>query len=328
LEREYHNIHTALVWGVADGKNAESVLRLVSLVPDFWYARKEFTSVQNGIRKLLENPELVVPARVRGFALISFGSMSAFFPAGFPEAHESFERALKIFRELNDKRGIACALYTIGFIKAEMFDLEGSRRYLEESLACLRALDDRYGVAVVLHDVGHVMSWQGEPGLGRALIEEGRAALKEFGVLGWAARATLFLGHIARREGDYERARSLYLEAGTLSDDDKHLLPLRSFMGALVIGFLAAAEKQYERAVRLFGAAERLASDLGTSITPMDRVEYDEYVAQARRALGDAGFKEAFESGRKLTMEQAILLTLTVVQTPSPVAELTLSAQH
>jgi tetratricopeptide (TPR) repeat protein len=138
--------------------------------------------------------------------------------------------------------------------------------------------------------------------------------MKELGNRLWTARALLFLGNIARREGDYDRARSLYFEGNTLINEKRFRL-LSWFIGMEALGLLAAAEKQYERAARLFGAVDRIAQELGTTLTPMELVEHEPCVAETKAALGEALYNAAWESGRKLTLDQAGAYALSIYDT-------------
>jgi predicted ATPase/DNA-binding SARP family transcriptional activator len=304
LEREYSNVLAALKWGAAHEPCAESGLRLVGAVPEEWLLRKEVVSTESGLRKLLTNDNWVIPNQVRAKALIGLGGM-ALYRSDFAEGYDNFELSLKLSRELDYKPGMASALYFLGFLTGELFDLATARAYIEECLTICRAIDDRYGAAVALQDLGNILYWQGETALGRDLVEESLATLRNLGVQTWTARAMLYLGHIARREGAFGRARSLYVEAMSVIKDQQSL-PMVSSWGIQAFGFLAAAKKQFDQAARLFGALDRLAQELGASQSPADLVEYDVYLAAAQTALGETRFKAGWDAGRRLSLGQAL----------------------
>ena len=63
------------------------------------------------------------------------------------------------------------------------------------------------------------------------------------------------------------------------------------------------------RAVRIWGAAERLREEIGSPL--LERPRHVRRVAAARAALGDdAAFDRAWKEGSALTLEQAIDLAL------------------
>ncbi|HEY4464248.1 MAG TPA: hypothetical protein VGN41_16390, partial [Streptosporangiaceae bacterium] len=78
--------------------------------------------------------------------------------------------------------------------------------------------------------------------------------------------------------------------------------------------WLAFADGDLERAVRLEGAAEGLRRRVGLSAWPnLRRLEAD-LVAQARQRRGGSQFDQAFSAGSRLTQQQAVA---TVREQPS-----------
>lgn len=75
-------------------------------------------------------------------------------------------------------------------------------------------------------------------------------------------------------------------------------------------GYLAAADRQSERAATLFGAAEALRERIGSPMTANERGEYEAAVAQARAQAEPAVFEAAWTRGRALTMDQAVAYAL------------------
>jgi non-specific serine/threonine protein kinase len=73
---------------------------------------------------------------------------------------------------------------------------------------------------------------------------------------------------------------------------------------------VAAAGGEPERAARLFGAATAILDTLQASVDPADRAAYERDRENARTALGDDLFQQAWTAGRTLTMDEAITLGL------------------
>ncbi len=69
---------------------------------------------------------------------------------------------------------------------------------------------------------------------------------------------------------------------------------------------MAGAQAQLQRAVRLYGAAERVREEVGLGISPSQRADYDQNVDGARAGLGDQAFAAGWAEGRAMTMAQAI----------------------
>jgi tetratricopeptide (TPR) repeat protein len=310
LNREYANIVAALEWTAAHPACAENGLRLVGALPEEWYMRKALLLSESGLRQLFANPDITISNKVLAKALVGLGCL-AFFRFDILEAFSSFERSLALSRDFDDKAVMAYALYNLGFLWSEMNDMEKSRGYLEECLAICRAIGDHYGVAVTLQDLGYTICWQGDSDKGRSLIEESRASLQQHDIPTWAARAALYLGQVFRREGDFSRARSLFLEFFNIFRDP-YARPFASCFSVLAFGFLAAAEGRYERAVQLLGALERMVREVGTALSPLDLVEHDAYIAAARDTLGETRFKEVWDAGQRLGFDEAVAYAISV----------------
>jgi len=60
------------------------------------------------------------------------------------------------------------------------------------------------------------------------------------------------------------------------------------------------------RAVRLFGAAEALRSEIGAPLQPGIRGDYDRSVAALRAQLDEQKFIKSWVDGRAMNLDQAI----------------------
>jgi hypothetical protein len=116
------------------------------------------------------------------------------------------------------------------------------------------------------------------------------------------------LGHIARHTGDINQARKIYQETLKGWQD----LGNRSAIAHQLecFAYIAIAEGEPQRAVRLFGAAEALRKEVGSEMTDYEQIEYDKAVAQLRPLLNGPDFNSLWAEGRALTIEQAIKFAL------------------
>ena len=112
------------------------------------------------------------------------------------------------------------------------------------------------------------------------------------------------LAHLERNVGNYARALELYRET---------IIAFRDMgqRGAVAhqlecFAFIAIAQNQLDRAVRLLGAAEAWREQGGTSMTPDELVGYQKQVAVAGEQMDSELFIKTWAEGRALTMEQAI----------------------
>jgi hypothetical protein len=116
------------------------------------------------------------------------------------------------------------------------------------------------------------------------------------------------MGHVARQMGNYREALALYRE--TLPDWQKI-----GHRGAVAhqlecMAFIAKAQEQGERAVRLMSAAEALRVASNSPRTPQERIEYDRELAGLRAGMDERTFALLWAEGGSMSMEQAIELAM------------------
>jgi hypothetical protein len=75
-------------------------------------------------------------------------------------------------------------------------------------------------------------------------------------------------------------------------------------------GFLAIADEEPQRAIKLFGAAEALREKIQSPMLANEQIEYDQAVVQLRSILTAAEFNALWAERRSISMEQAIQLAL------------------
>jgi hypothetical protein len=71
-----------------------------------------------------------------------------------------------------------------------------------------------------------------------------------------------------------------------------------------------AAQDQWDRTARLFGAAEVMREASGVALTAAARAEHQQVIAAARSSLGDEAFAGAWAEGQAMSPEQIIAYAL------------------
>jgi tetratricopeptide (TPR) repeat protein len=185
---------------------------------------------------------------------------------------------------------------------------EAARELHEEALATRREIGDLSGVAASLGNLGLVASARGDYEAARDRLEESLATSRDLGNKLFIAHSLDNLGRVAHARCDYAAARTLHEESlglrRELGDKRGIAFSLEAF------GLLAAATQQSERAARLFGAAEALREAVSVPLTRSERNEMEAPVAALRKAIGDEAFDGAWQAGRIMASESAIMLAL------------------
>jgi Flp pilus assembly protein TadD len=214
------------------------------------------------------------------------------------------EEALKIWRELGDKHGIARALISLGWTALRSGDHQLANTRLEEALALSRELGDARSIGFELSGLGEVALRQGDYGRATQLMEESLELRRQLGNK-WGVGVSLgMLGWVAMRERDWDRAARRLGESLKVRHKGGSAWCLERLAG------VAMVQGQSEKAVRLFGAAAALRASIGSVIDPADQANYEKNRKSLRAKLGKERFKTIWEEGRAMTLEQVVAYAL------------------
>src|SRR5439155_19344282 len=90
------------------------------------------------------------PAAVRAKLLVGSAWIAWTRGVDTPEARAWAEEALELYRQIDDRHGIADALHVLGFVLWQGGDAEAASARLLESLALRQELKDKRGIAELL----------------------------------------------------------------------------------------------------------------------------------------------------------------------------------
>lgn len=343
LEAEHENLLASLDWCLA-AVDAHDVLRLCGALGDFWMLQGRLSEGREWCERVFLKTESQPPTAERAKALNAAGTLALYqgdFAAArdlhetalaiaqqladqqgiraalsgmgllalslgdFPAAQTRNEASLAVAQQIGERRGVATALGNLGAVALSQGDYHAAQALLDRSLAYAREMGDRWNAALILYRLGLVACFSGEGAAARTLLEESLAIRREFSDASGAARALSGLGMVAYDQGDFAASSALYRESlaiqRTLSDRSAVAISLEGLAEAM------AALEDVPRAAQLWGAMQRLRADIGSPLRPAWRNHCDKSVAAARTALNDdAGFEQAWQQGRALTLEQAI----------------------
>ncbi|MCC7022022.1 MAG: helix-turn-helix transcriptional regulator [Thermomicrobiales bacterium] len=186
---------------------------------------------------------------------------------GPERARADLEESVCIFRQIDDRWGLALALYNLADAVAfdgSGSDIPGSTLLYAESLALFRESGDRWGEALVLTSSGHAAHLDGNLAEGRELLTRGLAILRETGDLWRIAQAVSYLGQLTIDAGDLTAAADLYAEAEALFRNLGHWSGLREAQEALArLPDLAAASTASAADAGALPSGARQESDIG-----------------------------------------------------------------
>jgi predicted ATPase/transcriptional regulator with XRE-family HTH domain len=213
LEAEHDNLRAALAWAREQGET-ELGLRLASALRRFWDVRSHLSEGRTWLEEALA-AGAAAPARPRAMALDAAGRL-AYSQGDYGRANMLHVEALALWRELEDRAGIAASLNNLGSLANRQGDFGRAVALLEEALALARELGDQGLCAVTVIYLGHSASRRGDVTMAAAHYQEalrlcgdiGERYLLPYALEGWA--------WATHDQGEGERAGQLYGAAAAL----------------------------------------------------------------------------------------------------------------
>lgn len=205
---------------------------------------------------------------------------------------------------MNDTRSVAVSLNALAVFSRELGDLRDARSLFEQSLTLCGQLHDSLAVARALSNLANVVASQGDSGAACAFYQQSLATFREPGDPWGIAGSLADLGNLSREQSDFREADALYRESLNLF----HSLEQKRRTARLLESFAcsAAAQSQFERALRLAGPAAALRQSIRAPLTPVEETKLEKGLAIARAELATADGRNAWLSGWVMSVKKAI----------------------
>ncbi len=329
LEREHDNLRAALKWSLENGRG-DVALRMVGALSRFWFQRGYLTEGRKWVKSALDasapeqgRAQRPAPTIERAKALSGMALLA--YPQGEAAMSRALlEESLAMSKELGDKQGTAYTLNVLAIVVQQQEEYERGRALLEESLAIRRELGDRWGIAQSLNNLGDLVREQGDYEAARALYEECLETFRAFGSKDIASPLHN-LAYVALYLADYRRAHALFCESLTYYREKG----VKSGIAACLAGLagVAGVARLPDRAARLFGASESLRESIGLVLEDPDLTDYERNLSVTRPQLDAAAFAAAWEQGKALTLDDAIVFALQDLPAKEQQQPVTVSSQ-
>ncbi|HEY3713015.1 MAG TPA: tetratricopeptide repeat protein [Jatrophihabitantaceae bacterium] len=141
-----------------------------------------------------------------GYVTANLGSVAR--EAGDYElARDRFERALRIFEDVDDDVGIATALSRLGNLAGLTHEMPRAHAQLEAALRVFRRTRDARSIGMTIGNLGYWIAMAGDMPRGRAMVERSEAMFRENGDRPGQHSALSHLGALALVQGDAPAAR-------------------------------------------------------------------------------------------------------------------------
>ena len=311
-EAELDNLRAALTWAIEKDVNSISseeragrALEMMFHVWPLWYNRGYLMEGNGWLNQLLSVHTTPTPAGAR--ALLIAGDLAG-FRGDYDTRVACVRESLLIAQKLGDKKRIADALMQMGLVERAYDRYAEAIRFFLESLKMFQELNENLWIYRASFLLAETYTTNGNLEAAKALWEQGldlcRLENDKFHIA-WGLEG---LGNVERLEGDFEEATELQSESLQLK---AHLMDKMGIMYSLAsFAQLAATREQFERAAILWGAAEKLSESMHLLLFTSGEQVRTSLVAKTRTRLAEEAFTEAWNTGRSLTMQEAIAYAL------------------
>jgi tetratricopeptide (TPR) repeat protein len=210
-----------------------------------------------------------------------------------------------------DQTDISNTLARLGSIALALGAEDEAATYFTESyVAAQRAKDagDPHQISLALLNLGELARKRGDVARATEFLEEALANVRAIDMTWGIANILTMLGHLARQQQDYERAKVRYRESLALY----HRLGNATYTAWCLEGIaaVACAEGRYQHATRLCAVAAALRVAAQTPLPPTEQDDFDKVVMTARAELDERTFTEQWRIGSTMTQDDTFSYAL------------------
>ena len=224
------------------------------------------------------------------------------------EAREMLEVCLEACRQLGDPNQIAASISNLGGLAQEQGRFEEADSLEREAQSMFREIGNWVGVAWSLNHLGDQARGRGEHDEARERYAEALELFQSLGD-GWGQGRTLHdTAELASSQGDFQEAHRLLRQALHVFAELAHHRGIAKVLDSLAV--MLSQQDEPVAAFELAGAAAAIRETLGADPSPWlraDRAKLEGALDDARTRLLPAEEREAWERGRTMSLDQAIM---------------------
>lgn len=219
-------------------------------------------------------------------------------------ARQAGEEAVTLFRQIDDRWGLAEALHCLGLVLVNLGDLKTAEGLVRESLAICRALGHPRLLGSGLRRLGLLALAQGDPVGARDWLRESLRFYRAADEVWLTARALASLAQVSQCLGEVARTATELAETLRLGRQTGDRWAITAALEGLA--WVASRRGRPDRAAELFGAAAGIGDPAWFLVAPMHRELRQGEIDAVRADLGEAVFEAAWSRGQAYLLVQAV----------------------
>ena len=225
---------------------------------------------------------------------------------GEPVALEILMEAKKLGEEYDDPYSIIAASATLAEATANIGKLDLAQQLIDEAERLSMQTGNSMMSGIAMMQKGNMLNALGKFAEAIPAFNKSLQLYKQSGfkiISGWAY---VGMGHSYREMRDLENAKKEYETAirnGRLTGENVIVAA-----GMLGLAGIALTCGELLKAASLLGKVDASIKAIGYAFWVSDRVLHEAVASALRNALPGADFNQAYEAGKKMTMEQAVAL--------------------
>jgi predicted ATPase len=308
LEADNDNLRAALDHLQESGQS-QSALQLAGTLSAFWESGY-LTEGRRRLEGLLRGDDSPTAARAKA---LDGAAVMARQMGDAKAAIGRAEEARTLYGELADGFGTASASMTLGLALSDLAEFSQARQLFEQSADLFRDIGDEENAMGATHLVG-AMDWSlGDRARARVVFERNLARARALANNQIEGLSLGLLALVAIEEGRVRDALSMLVDL-MLIDRDRGSGLQTVFDITRVAFALAHAGGSDPEAARLLSAANNIRSEIGGGAPLFLENLIASTIAKLHTNLDEATFNAAWESGKKLTIDDAVTLALEVLR--------------
>lgn len=315
LQLDHDNMRAVLDW--LEQNDRPKLFRLTGALFWFYYVRGYHAEAVARFERVLAGSREGATAGDLGRVLLGAGAF-AHFQGKAELASQRLNEALLLLEETRNDWGLGFCYLLLGISAEDAEDYPRATGSFERSITHMERAGDSGTAASAKYHLAMVAFGQGDLSLAQRLLAE---VLDGEGepprIAAWALQLRALMAVLA---GDLDAALAATRESLRQFGAAQYMAGITS--GFSTFAVLASFANADEIAAQYFSLADRMNVARGDVVTGPERRRYDAAEGRTRAALGEAGYKAAWESARGWTIEEGIERALTVdlreIREPAP----------